>query len=459
MSAEHHFEGPLEEGGQPPVLAPGQEPPSTARGRSTEWVAEHDCQTRDMRPAVGTRGEPGPWTRARLDASVALARRQFGDARWSFLYKASDTAYAATEPAGGQVAAANRRMRGAPVAEAHGPFLKPPVWTWEVPLYFWVGGVASGASFMGLACDVAGDRRSAALARKVALGAVMPAPLLLIADLGRPERFLNMLRIFKPRSPMNMGAWCLIAFSATGAAAVGGDLVRRPRAARALGAVTSVLGGYLGSYTGVLLACTAVPLWARSRTILGPVFVATATATGAAATRLALVARGLPDEHPTGNALATIETASLLIELSLSELGQQRLGDAAACLRAGRPGLLYRTAKTLVVGGLAIRRARRRFGPRAEDVASVMYLAGGLAFRYAWVMAGRASAQDDGAVAAMGRGGHGLSDSDAGAPERREPSVHRRPLPLPVALHRAYGEAVRRTSLAVERLVRRRARG
>src|SRR6202020_457013 len=145
----------------------------------------------------------------------------------------------------------------------------------------------------------------------------------------RPERFLNMMRIFKPRSPMNTGAWCLVAFSGSAALAVAADVAGWPKAARALGALTALLGSYLGSYTGVLLACTAVPLWSRSRTILGPAFVATASATGAAATRLTLVASGLPHGHPTRRALGAIETASMLTELSISAVGERRLGEAA----------------------------------------------------------------------------------------------------------------------------------
>ena len=173
-----------------------------------------------------------------------------------------------------QVAEANRRMRDAPVSDIHGPFIHAPRVGLGGRDLLLVGGMASGSAFVALACDAAGDHRSAAIARKVALGAVAPAPLLLIADLGRPERFLNMMRIFKPRSPMNTGSWCLVAFSGSSALAVGCDLIGRPKAARRLGAVTALLGSYLGSYTGVLLACTAVPLWSRSRTILGPAFVA-----------------------------------------------------------------------------------------------------------------------------------------------------------------------------------------
>ena len=90
-------------------------------------------------------------------------------------------------PSPGQVAAANRRMRSGPVPEVQGPFINAPVWTWEIPLYFWFGGIAAGSAFVALACDLEGDERSARIARHVALGAVAPAPLLLIGDLGRPS--------------------------------------------------------------------------------------------------------------------------------------------------------------------------------------------------------------------------------------------------------------------------------
>jgi formate-dependent nitrite reductase membrane component NrfD len=451
VSGEHHWEDTLDDAGEAAELSSKHEPPGTAHGRETEWVADHDTESRDTHPALGSRGGPAPWAAGTPGVPVALARPHFGDARWSFLYKARDTDYAGTQPAPGEVAEANRRMRGAAVSEINGPFIHAPVWSWEVASYFWLGGMASGSAFVALACDVAGDHRSAAIARKVALGAVTPAPALLIADLGRPERFLNMMRIFKPRSPMNTGAWCLVAFSGSSALAVGCDLIGRRKTARVLGALTSLFGSYLGSYTGVLLACTAVPLWARSRTILGPAFVATATATGAAASRLVLVARGLPHGHPTRRALGTIETASMLTELSLSALGERRLGTAADALSSGRPGLYFRTAKRLVGLGLSLRLVARRTGSREHDLASVMYLAAGLAFRFAWVYAGRASATDDAAVAEMGRDRRPRRDDHPRTWQRRALSTRRSPLPLPDAARRAYGEAVRRTSLAIER--------
>ena len=358
---------------------------------------------RDTTPALGAPGGPARWERAVEGARVALQQRGWLDARWSFLY-GDDTSYAPGEADDAAVAEANRRGRSGPMEPVHGPFIKAPVWTWEVPLYFWAGGVASGSCFVALACDLAGDERSARIARRVSLGAVAPAPVLLIMDLGRPARFLNMLRIFKPRSPMSMGAWCLVGFSTLEAAAVGLDLLGRGREARAVNGANAVLGGYLGSYTGVLLAATAVPLWARSRLLLGPIFVATATATGAAASRLALVAAGLPEGHPTRTALGRVETAAMAAELVLSEVNERRLGELAGALERGRPGRQFRAAKWLVRSGLALRFARARTGRPAHDVASVLYLLAGMLFRYAWVGAGRLSADDHETVAKMGRG-------------------------------------------------------
>ena len=328
----------------------------------------------DRPPATGTPGEPALWVHAVEGAEPDIGRRPF-------LYR--DTGYAAAE----------RRERGRMPADGgsvNGPVIQPPVWTWEIPLYFWLGGIAAGSSFVALACDLAGDERSARVARLVTVGAVVPCPPLLISDLGRPERFHHMLRIFKPRSPMNMGAWALTAFGALGSAAVAADAARRPRAARALGAANAVVGGYVGSYTGVLLSTTAVPLWSRSRMFLGPLFVSTAVATGAATVRLAL-GPGAP--AATQDALARVETGAMACELALSSVNERRLGETARHLHERRP---YHAAKWAVRAGLALRAVP---GGRSRQLSGALFLAAGLAFRYAWVAAGKASAADDEDVA------------------------------------------------------------
>jgi hypothetical protein len=167
-----------------------------------------------------------------------------------------------------------------------------------------------------------------------------------------------MLRIFKPRSPMSMGAWAMTLFGGLGAAAVAADLTRRPRLARTLGGANAVVGGYFGSYTGVLLSSTAVPVWARSRLFLGPIFVAT----GAAASRLVLVGAGLPAGHPTREALGRVEAGAIATDLALSAINQRRLGELSPGLEQGAAGRLFRGARRAVLAGLGLRLARR--GPR-----------------------------------------------------------------------------------------------
>ena len=336
---------------------------------------------------------------------MAGAERDWADARWSYLYK-SDTRYQAERADDAAVREATRRMRGGPeVPEViQGPFIHPAVWTWEVPLYFWFGGIAAGSSFAAVAADCVGDERSAAITRAIAFGAALPCAPLLILDLGRPLRFLHMLRIFKPRSPMSMGAWCLSAFSATSGAAVAADLLGRRDLARRMGRATAGVGTYLGSYTGMLLAATAVPVWARSRAWLPPIFVCTATATGAASCDLGLAAAGLGRDHATRTALRRIENAGMAVELALSAANERQLGPLRDALDTGQAGKLFKLAKAAAVSGLVIRALKRPPARAGDHLVSLLYLGAGLAFRFAWVAAGRNSARDDAAVAHTARG-------------------------------------------------------
>ena len=372
---------------------------------------------RDVTPAVGTRGEPAQWGHDGADGEIAGQGRHWTDSRWSFLYD-KGTRYAkalAGDGAGGgasaaaeavdRVRGAARRARSGPEVEVepHGPFIHAPVWTWEVPVYFWFGGIASGSSWVAMAADAVGDDEAATWARRLTLGAVLPCAPLLIMDLGRPLRFLHMLRIVKVRSPMSLGAWVLSAFSGTAGIAVLADLFERKAIARAAGGATAVLGTYLGSYTGVLLASTAVPVWNRSRTLLPPIFICTAAAGGAAANRLLLAATGTPVGDPTREALGMVETVAMGAELALSSFNERRLGRIGRAIETGKPGRYLTAARRAVMAGLALRAARKRGGPWVHHLASVLYLAAALGFRFAWVTAGPASADDDEAVALAGR--------------------------------------------------------
>src|SRR5436190_2262723 len=147
------------------------------------------------------------------------------------------------------------------------PFLKEPVWTWEVPAYFFVGGAAGAAAVLGAAAQLTGaDRDLVSDARWIAAaGSVLSAPLL-IGDLGRPERFLNMLRVFKPKSPMSVGAWTLTAFGTFSAGAILAGKIRFIADASALGSAAT--GLVMATYTGVLIGATSIPAWADHASML-----------------------------------------------------------------------------------------------------------------------------------------------------------------------------------------------
>lgn len=264
-----------------------------------------------------------------------------------------------------------------PVASAeHGyygqPLLKPPVWTWEVPAYMFVGGAAGAAACIGFASRVTGgDRELTRHAQWVAaIGAAVSGPLL-IADLGRPERFLAMLRVFKVRSPMSVGAWLLASFGATSSAAI---VLRGPL--RDLSAALSAVTGLgMATYTGVLLGATAIPLWARHAALLPAHFGASALGSGVAA--LELLGHRTRALNNLGRAAAAFETAAGFYLERRPETGGLTARLAGAF--SGPIPLLIR----LLYG-----RSRR-----ARQAAAVSTLLGSYLTRVAWIEAGKKSAQ------------------------------------------------------------------
>src|SRR5665213_3171860 len=180
------------------------------------------------------------------------------------------------------------------------PLLKKPHWKWEVVTYPFLGGIMGGS---GILVMIAADRpdREADLARSaryVSFVLAAVCPIVLITHLGRPERFLNMLRIVKFKAVMSMGVWGLISFSAPAAVAAAGQLSRDgvlPKwiAARAPRGVTSVLMGFIGAfmagYTGVLISATAIPLWGIGKRHIPALSVASGFA-GACAVNAAVLA-------------------------------------------------------------------------------------------------------------------------------------------------------------------------
>ena len=268
------------------------------------------------------------------------------------------------------------------------PVVKPPVWTSEVPWYFFTGGLTGGAATLALAAEWRGDERLAWSARVVAMCAGTASPVLLISDLGRPARFLNMMRVFRPTSPMSVGSWLLaIAGASNGLAAawkVFGLFERVSLPARITAGIT---GPPMTTYTAALLANTAIPVWREARNELPFVFAGgAAAAAGAAVAALTPVAEAGPARRLTLLGAVVEEAAVVTMERRLGPLAQPyHEGDALRYRRLSR-------VLTAAGAGLVAVAGRRS---RAATVAGAgLALGGSAARRWSVFKAGIASALD-----------------------------------------------------------------
>jgi formate-dependent nitrite reductase membrane component NrfD len=290
--------------------------------------------------------------------------------------------------------------------------VRRPVWTWEVPAYFWLGGMGAGAFVTASLAQTLGssdDRSAAADGFYLAAAALVPCAPLLIGDLGRPERFHHMLRIFKPLSPMNLGAWTLtgftpLAFARAASHAADTGLLRGPMRAlaglvpRRLTELTGcLLGLTLAGYSGVLLGATNVPLWAKSK-LLGGVFMASALSSGSAAVTLQAARRGAPEA--TLHRLADVESAAALGEMAMVTGYLVQSGKTARPLTTGRfapPFWIGAIAVGTLLPLLLHRDTQRRHGRTLRSLsiaASVCTMIGSLALRWSIFEAGKDSSED-----------------------------------------------------------------
>ena len=281
--------------------------------------------------------------------------------------------------------------------------LKPPVWTWEIPAYFFVGGAAGAASLIAAVARSAGAGDALVRdARWVAAAGAALSPPLLISDLGRPERFLNMLRVFKLQSPMSVGAWTLVAFSNAAAAAAFADLARRTTSGRlpitvvadAAGVLAAGTGVVLSTYTGVLLGATAIPVWAKQATLLPVHFGVSGLASAVGALELL----GHRDR-----ALNAIGLGAAIIETATAAHVEWTEEPALEAIRRGTPGTLVRTAGLLSGPLPLILRLAGGRSLRVRRVAALATIAGSILTRVAWVAAGRPSARAQAMATSSGR--------------------------------------------------------
>jgi formate-dependent nitrite reductase membrane component NrfD len=275
------------------------------------------------------------------------------------------------------------------------PMLKQPVWIWSIPAYFYVGGVAGVGATLGAAAQLVGSDAMRSLvvrSRWVATvgGAVSGA--LLIHDLGRPERFLNMLRVFRVTSPMSMGSWILSAFSsAAGAAAV---LPFGPRLFRPIAEVCGLLAGVFGlglsGYTGVLLAQSAVPVWKQSYRLLPVLFLASGTA--ASASFFDFFALNEQESKAVERFGFLGKIAELIVAFAL-EAEAAKVERVSRPLHEGLGGLLWQASKGLTIASVVIAVLPGKSRPK-RILAGVLGSAAGLLLRFGVFYAGKASARD-----------------------------------------------------------------
>jgi hypothetical protein len=267
------------------------------------------------------------------------------------------------------------------------PILKEPVWTWEVPWYFFVGGLAGASAPLAFAARRAGNHRLARAALTAGAASLAVSPVLLTSDLGRPERTHHMLRVFKPTSPMNLGSWLLVAVSpALLGAAIADRLDILPRLARIAEGVAALLGPGLATYTAVLVADTAVPVWHEAGRELPFIFAGSAAASAGASACLLTPPR---DAAPARR----LAIGGAAVELTATAVMERRLGELAEPYRLEPARRFARLAKGLsLAGALVLGSAGRHRLPAA--VGGLLLLAGSAYQRHAVVHAGRLSARD-----------------------------------------------------------------
>lgn len=275
------------------------------------------------------------------------------------------------------------------------PVLKAPVWSWEIPLYYFTGGAAGACLVLGAAAQLDRTGHLNRVTQRCHWAGIIGSSIsavLLIDDLGMPSRFLHMLRVFRPTSPMNMGTWILSGAAPT--AITAGLFLRRGGFLRLIGEgcgfASGVFGMGLATYTGVLVGNSALPLWQSSRRILPLLFGASAVASAGSLFEL------LPEsaqERRITRTFGTIGRAAELAAAVAMEKHVARVPQVARPLRSGFSGFLWRAA-TLLTAASLVTSLLPRSSRRKRVVAGVLGTAGSLALRYAVHTAGVASAND-----------------------------------------------------------------
>ena len=268
------------------------------------------------------------------------------------------------------------------------PIIKEPVWKQEIPWYLFTGGLGGASAVLSAAARITGNERLAR--RSIYIGAASDAvsPLLLIADLGRPERFLNMLRVFKVTSPMSVGSWILAVSSSASSLSAFLHAIRRfHRISDAARAVAAGSGAPLAVYTSTLLSDTAIPVWHEARHELPFLFGSSAAASAGAAAAIAVP----PAEAAPARRLAI---GGVLLENALMVEMQRRLGMIGEPYRQDEAGRYAKLAKACTLGGAGLLALAGKRSRLASIAGGALVLGGEAALRWSVFKAGFQSARD-----------------------------------------------------------------
>lgn len=271
------------------------------------------------------------------------------------------------------------------------PIINRPVWTWEIPTYFYAGGLAGVAASLAAVSQHTGPPDLAKASARVAAAGALAAPPLLISDLGRPSRFHHMLRIVKPTSPMSLGSWLLAGFVPSQAiATILSELDQASRLGRLLQTAAGVAGPLMSTYTAALLANTAVPVWHEARRSLPFTFAGSSLASAGAAVTLTAPSAAMPPAR-------RLAIVGGLLELGADAITERHLGWLGEPLTRGVAGRWRKLGQALTSAGTAATAASVFIHRRQRTVATIgalMTLSGAACQRWAIFKAGFPSADD-----------------------------------------------------------------
>ncbi len=283
------------------------------------------------------------------------------------------------------------------------PVVRHSPWTYDIPLYLFLGGLAGASSLLAEGAQLTGRPALARSGRLTALTGIVGSFYFLVHDLGKPSRFINMLRVVKPTSPMSMGTWFLVVYGPAAGVAGAVEVLRLlpvavsgllPRPLRALAdavahpaaAVAAAIAPAVATYTAVLLTDSASPAWFEARRELPFVFAGSAAAAAGGA---ALIGAPLAQSGPARRAAVLGAVAELAAQVPM----KRSMGLAAEALESGAPGRWHRASELLTAAG-AVTAAVSGRSRALSAAAGVALLGGSLTTRLAVFYAGQESAKD-----------------------------------------------------------------